>query len=154
VQNPVRNGEPSGREAFFSLGLGTLDGTRVELGESGGRGWPRMTSKRSIRFEFDDFGRSMLEVAARRTGTTVGDLLCQAAHRCVDGTSRSVPKLRRLLPGRASGEVAATLELPPSEWQALEAEAERQHVSVEHLLEHATLHLLVDLDGSAGATSA
>jgi hypothetical protein len=109
--------------------------------------------KRSVRVEFDDFGRSMLEVAARRTGQSIEDLLCEAAHRSVAGNSRPVPRLRELVPAGSSGEVATTLELPPAEWQALEAEAARQNVPVEQLLEHAALHLVADLDLSPRATT-
>jgi hypothetical protein len=112
-----------------------------------------MAWKRSVKVEFDDFGRSMLEVAARRTGQSVGDLLCQAAQRSMAGNSRSVPRLRQLVPAGSSGEIVATLELPPAEWQALEAEAARQNVPVEQLLEHAALHLVADLDLSPRATT-
>jgi hypothetical protein len=108
-----------------------------------------MAAKRSVRFEFDEFGRSMLEVASRRTGLPVGDLLCQAARRCVRDAGRAVPRLRRLTPLRPENEVSATLELGAGEWEAIEEEADRQRVSVERLLEHATIDMLADLDGSA-----
>jgi hypothetical protein len=113
--------------------------------------------------EFDRFGRDRVGMAAARCGETIDEFVSRAARQCLAGLSpgriaRRVPDFRRLPILEAAGRAAAprkmrvTLRLATDEWRALEAESERQRVTVECLIQHAALGLLADQDGAA-ATS-
>jgi hypothetical protein len=120
-----------------------------------------MTTKRLIELHLDDFGRSQLRAAAERHGLSNEELLARAARDCLSrrashGLSRWVPRFRRAF--RVGGGrfrpmgVSVSLELQDEEWRDLEAEADRQGVTVERLVEHAAVHLLSDLeDGSSSS---
>jgi predicted DNA-binding ribbon-helix-helix protein len=119
-----------------------------------------MTTKRLIELHFDDFGRSQLRAVAERHGLTNEELLARAARECLSrrashGFSRWVPRFRRVF--RVGGGrfrprgLSVSLELQDEEWRDLEAEAERQGVTVERLVEHAAVQLLSDLESDSAS---
>ena len=111
--------------------------------------------KRSVTLELEEFGYGALEDQTRSYGISLGDFLRAAAlYYLADiGSGRPatrVPSFHRR--SDLKGGLDVELELEESAWGALEAEAERQQVSLERLLEHAVLYLLAALDAGRVTT--
>lgn len=100
--------------------------------------------------ELDQFGRTTLEAQAERQDVALGALLREAIHYYLsDGETRRVgwsyPRFRRETPpGDADLDVA--LDVDDVTWRRFEAEAEKQDVPIERLLEHAALYYVADLN--------
>ena len=104
----------------------------------------------------DEFGQASLGSQARALGAPPPGIVRQAALHFLAGRGRG--RIARKVPqfARDHGRAAAielTLDLEEADWLALEEEAERQEVSLEQLLVHATLLLLADLDSGRVAIS-
>ena len=123
---------------------------------------PASTSaSRKLVLPLDEFGQTSLGSQARALGAPPPGIVRQAALHFLAGRGRG--RIARKVPqfardhGRADhGRAAAielTLDLEEADWLALEEEAERQEVSLEQLLVHATLLLLADLDSGRVAIS-
>jgi hypothetical protein len=109
----------------------------------------RMTSTLDIELTFDDFGWRSLEERASADRLTLTQLLSLAcsyheSQLADDRPATSVPRFRRR---PVEGETRALgIEFNEQSLQRLQAEAERQGVSLERLCEHAALLYLADLD--------
>jgi hypothetical protein len=118
---------------------------------------PASTSaSRKLVLPLDEFGQTSLGSQARALGAPPPGIVRQAALHFLAGRGRG--RIARKVPqfARDHGRAAAielTLELEEADWLALEDEAERQEVSLEQLLVHATLLLLADLDSGRVAIS-
>jgi hypothetical protein len=96
----------------------------------------------------DEFGASALEQQAERFSVAPGELASRAARYYLSdrGSGRLALRVPRLEAARRKPALRLMVELDGDRWRELEAEATRQGVSVEALLEHAVLYFLADLD--------
>lgn len=97
----------------------------------------------------DEFGASALEGMAERFSLSPAELARHAARYYISDRDSGrmalhVPRIPRA--GAAKRAVGLRLDLDVDTWRELEAEARRQDVSVEVLLQHAILYLLADRD--------
>jgi hypothetical protein len=104
--------------------------------------------RRSLDIAFDDFGRAALAAEAERYRLATGELVGQALEYYLADRSSGRQSLRVPRFGRAATAApqAVALELPDRVWEEAEAEAERQGVPLERLVEHAAMYLVADLD--------
>jgi hypothetical protein len=115
----------------------------------------RRRARRSIELKLDEFGRRNIEAAATRRGVAIDEFVGHAALYCLSAASsgrlsQRVPAFRRSQNGRPgpNGTVTLVVRLADEHWSALEAEAKRQGVTVEALIQHAALCMLADLDSN------
>jgi hypothetical protein len=109
---------------------------------------------RRIRFETARFAREAIKDWSRRYGTDVGELVTTAIlyylSELTEGRpSLAVPRFRHDpadVEGEQSTTINAELALEDADWRALLAEADRQCVSTERLLEHVVIFYLSELD--------
>jgi hypothetical protein len=98
----------------------------------------------------EEFGASTLEAEAQRYSVNPADLGRQAARYFLSDLDsgrmalRVPPFAREGGGGKAAYQLS--VDLDTASWGGLEAEAERQGVSVDTLLEHAIMYFLADLD--------
>jgi len=109
------------------------------------------SATRKLTLALDEFGRTSLEAQARALDVPPAAIVSQAALYLLAelGSERAATKVPRFARGAqptGAEELELTVVLDPSDWRALEREAERQQVSLERLLVHAALLLLADLD--------
>jgi hypothetical protein len=110
----------------------------------------RAAMKRSMTLELDEFGRTTLETEARRHALSPEQLVGHAARyyladRDSGRPAYRVPRFPRQRPAD-EGLLPVEINLESGTWRELDAESQRQGVSVERLLEHAALYLIADLD--------
>ncbi len=106
--------------------------------------------QRDVVLNLDEFGRHALEsfVRERRRSRSVAvrtASLYYLADREADRPTWPVPRLARA-GGRRGDTVTVRIKLDASTWEVVTAEAERQEVTAETLVEHAILYFLADLD--------
>jgi hypothetical protein len=100
-----------------------------------------------LTLRFDEFGWETLESEAVRVHKTLDTVVARAAAH-YDAELRTeraallAPKFKR---GRGMPR-ELRIELPPGRWERLQAEARRQGVRLERLLEHAALLHLADVE--------
>jgi hypothetical protein len=96
----------------------------------------------------DEFGASALEGHAERFSVSPGELAGRAARYYLAdlGSGRLALRVPRFEEAREKPSMQLTVELDDDGGRELEAEATRQGVSVEALLEHAILYFLADVD--------
>jgi GNAT superfamily N-acetyltransferase len=120
--------------------------TRSSEPSDGTRGSARVA--RELTVSLDEFGWESLESQARRDGETLDEFLARAAayfdaELHANRAATLVPKFRRDGQGTAR---EIRFEVSRACWEHLEAEAGRQGVPLERLLEHAALLHLADID--------
>jgi hypothetical protein len=103
---------------------------------------------RLLSLALDEFGASALEEHAERFSLAPGELASRAARYYLSdrGSGRLALRVPHLEGAREKPTLQLMVELDDDRWLELEAEATRQEVSVEALLEHAVLYFLADLD--------
>jgi hypothetical protein len=103
---------------------------------------------RELTLEFDRFGWERLESEAGRNGDGLDALLSRAA--AYFYAERSASRTATLAPGFKPGGRGTPREIRLESnadcWKGLEAEARRQGVPLERLLEHAALLYLADIN--------
>ena len=104
---------------------------------------------RRIALALDQFGRTALEAEAERYALAPQEFVAHAARhflaaRAAARTAHWIPRFRTDEAGDTALELE--LDLKPGAWREIAAEANRQGVSLERLLGHATLCLIADLD--------
>jgi hypothetical protein len=108
------------------------------------------SATRNLTLALDEFGRTSLEGQARALDVPAAAIVSQAALYFLAelGRERAATKVPRFAREAAPGgeRLELTVALDPTDWRALEREAELQHVTLERLLVHAALLLLADLD--------
>ncbi len=104
--------------------------------------------RRSLKLALDDFGRATLEGEAARYSVEPGELVGHAVDYYLGDRDSGRPALKVPRFDRTStvAPLELVVELDDRTWEEAEAEAARQRVSVERLLEHAALYLVADLD--------
>ena len=106
--------------------------------------------RRSLKLALDDFGRATLEGEAARYSVEPAELVSHAVDYYLADRDSGRPALRVPRFGRTAAPTAAPLELDVElddrTWEEAEAEAARQRVPLERLLEHAAMYLVADLD--------
>jgi hypothetical protein len=104
--------------------------------------------RRSLKLALDEFGRATLEGEAARYSVEPGELVGHAVQYFLADRDSGRPALR--VPRFARADVQSPLELEVDlkdrTWEEAEAEAARQQVPLERLLEHAAMYLVADLD--------
>jgi hypothetical protein len=102
-----------------------------------------------VTIPLEGFAHECAQRCAREHDLSLPDLLALAAGYYLDdgGSDRAARALPRG-PGQAGdrGGTGYDLELPASQWAALESEARAQSVELGTLLKHAVLYLVADLD--------
>jgi hypothetical protein len=103
---------------------------------------------RSLPLALDEFGASALREHAECFSASPERLARRAARYYLDDrdSGRLALRVPRFEGAREKSALQLTVELDQGSWRELEAEATRQEVSVEALLEHAVLYFLADLD--------
>ena len=104
--------------------------------------------RRSLKLALDDFGRATLEGEAARYSVEPGELVSHAVgyylgDRDSGRQALRVPRFGRSAP---AAQLELDVELEDRAWDEAEAEAARQRVPLERLLEHAAMYLIADLD--------
>jgi len=104
--------------------------------------------RRSLKLALDDFGRATLEGEAARYSVEPAELVSHAvgyylADRDSGRPALKVPRFER---SATAAPLELDVELNDRVWDEAEAEAARQRVSLERLLEHAAMYLVADLD--------
>ena len=97
----------------------------------------------------DEFGASAVREHAERYSLSPAELGSRAArYYLADRDSGRIALRVPRLPKGAARKAALrlTVDLDRESWQELEAEAKRQDVSVEAMLEHAIMYFLADVD--------
>jgi hypothetical protein len=104
--------------------------------------------RRSLKLALDDFGRATLEGEAARYSVEPGELVSHAVDYYLADRDSGRPALKVPRFGRTATAAPLELdvELDDRTWDEAQAEAARQHVPVERLLEHAAMYLVADLD--------
>jgi hypothetical protein len=104
--------------------------------------------ERRITLRFDEFGWSSLEASAGRSARALHGLLSRAVSWFEGELSapRAALTVPRFRPPDVGSAREVRLTLPPSRWRRLEAEAARQGIPVERVIEHAALLYLADVD--------
>ena len=102
-----------------------------------------------LSLSLDAFGASALREHAERHSLSPAEFGSRAARyyladRDSGRMALRVPRLPKAAAGKAALDL--TVDLDRESWQELEAEAERQDVSVEAMLEHAIMYFLADID--------
>lgn len=111
---------------------------------------PGMT--RHVALGLDEFGREMLEQVAKSLAVKPDTIVQQAALHLLSErrAGRSTAKVPRFVRERDSGPrdqgLMLDLQLDETDWSALEVVAVAQRVSLERLLEHATMLFLADVE--------
>jgi hypothetical protein len=110
--------------------------------------------RRALTLRFDEFGWERLESEARQAGETLDDLLSRAAvYFCAERpTARAATLAPRFKPAGRGTPRQVRLEGDGDSWERLDAEARRQGLPLERLLEHAALLYLADIDSGRLAT--
>jgi hypothetical protein len=110
------------------------------------RGRARVTRRLALRF--DEFGWQSLEAGARQEDETLDEFLAHACARfdSVLGSNRVVARAPGFKPSGQGTLRRVLLDLARDRWDSLEAEAGRQGIPLERLLEHAAIVHLVDVD--------
>jgi predicted DNA-binding ribbon-helix-helix protein len=107
-----------------------------------------------LTLRLDEFGWQALEAEAGREHESVDELLASAASYFAStlpsGRAAALAPRFKLSVHGAPRQVR--IELSRDRWEQLEAEAGRQSVSLERLLEHAALLYLADLDSGRVAS--
>ena len=104
--------------------------------------------RRSLKLALDDFGRATLEGEAARYSVEPAELVSHAvgyylADRDSGRPALKVPRFER---SATAAPLELDVELNDRVWDEAEAEAARQRVSLERLLEHAAMYRVADLD--------
>jgi hypothetical protein len=102
-----------------------------------------------LSLSLDEFGASALREHAERYSLSPAELGSRAAsYYLADRESGRVALRVPRLPKGAAGKAALrlTVDIDRESWRELQAEAKRQDVSVETMLEHAIMYFLADLD--------
>jgi hypothetical protein len=103
--------------------------------------------RRALTLRFDEFGWERLESEAGRNGDALDELLSRAATYFY--AERSTRRTATLAPGFKPGARGTPREIrlegDANCWRGLEAEARRQGIPLERLLEHAALLYLADI---------
>lgn len=104
--------------------------------------------RRSLKLALDEFGRATLEGEAARYRVSAGELVGNAAEYFLGDRDSGRPALKvpRFARGGATPELDVEVDLDERTWDEAEAEAARQRVPLERLLEHAAMYLIADLD--------
>jgi hypothetical protein len=104
--------------------------------------------RRSLKLALDDFGRATLEGEAARYSVEPGELVSHAVGYYLGDRDSGRQALRVPRFGRSATAAPLELdvELDDRAWEEAEAEAARQRVPLERLLEHAAMYLIADLD--------
>ena len=97
---------------------------------------------------FDDFGWERLEAEARREEVEIEEVLARAASYFQSElpTARPGTRVLDLGPTRGASARHLTMRLPRRHLDRLRAEADRQHVELDRLLEHAAIYYCADVD--------
>jgi hypothetical protein len=104
--------------------------------------------RRSLKLALDEFGRATLEGEASRYSVAPGELVGNAVKYYLADLDSARPALKvpRFARTASSPELDVEVNLDDSAWDMAEAEAARQRVPLERLLEHAAMYLIADLD--------
>ena len=104
--------------------------------------------RRSLKLALDDFGRATLEGEAARYSVEPGELVSHAVDYYLADRDSGRPALRvpRFERSATAAPLELDVELDARAWDEAEAEATRQRVPLERLLEHAVMYLVADLD--------
>jgi hypothetical protein len=104
--------------------------------------------RRPLSLALDEFGASALEEHAERFSVSPAELASRAARYFLSDrdSGRLALRVPRLEGARGTPALHVRVELDDDLWRELEAEATRQGVSVESLVEHSILYFLADLD--------
>jgi len=110
--------------------------------------------RRSLTLALDEFGQATLQVEAGRLSVSTAELVGQATMYYLEDRPSGRPALRvpRFAREASAKTIDLELDLDPHMWDEVEEEARRQRVTVERLVEHATLYLMGDLDSGRVAT--
>jgi hypothetical protein len=112
----------------------------------------RPEMRRRVALGLDEFGREILDELARSLAVTPGTIVRQAALHLLSEhrAGRSTAKVPRFVRDREirprDRDLTLDLELDETDWSALEIVAVAQRVSLERLLEHATMLFLADVE--------
>jgi hypothetical protein len=106
--------------------------------------------QRDVVLKLDEFGRHALDTFVRQRHRSHSVAVRTAslyylADRRADRPTWPVPRLARAM-RRREDTVTVRIKLDESTWEVVTAEAERQQVTPETLVEHAILYFLADLD--------
>ena len=103
--------------------------------------------RRALTLRFDEFGWERLESEAGRNRDALDELLSRAAaYFCAERSrSRTAALAPGFKPGARGTPREIRLEGDADCWKGLEAEARRQGIPLERLLEHAALLYLADI---------
>lgn len=104
--------------------------------------------RRALTLRFDEFGWESLESEAGRNGDGLDELLSHAAayFYAEPSMSRTAARVPGFKPGARGTPREVRLEGDADCWNGLEAEARRQGIPLERLLEHAALLYLAEIN--------
>jgi hypothetical protein len=104
--------------------------------------------RRSLKLALDEFGRATLEGEAARYSVSPGELVGNAVEYFLADRDSGRPALRvpRFARSANAPELDVEIDVGDRTWEEAEAEAVRQRVPLERLLEHAAMYLVADLD--------
>ena len=124
-------------------------GCQVDSGRS-----PKRVITRRLRLRSDAFGRELLSEIAAGMGVTLDETVARACQMFLDGIAadsvlRAAPSFKPHGPFRRTVRVS----LPEPSWAELDAEARRQGIALESLVEHAVLVLSAAMPGGGGGAS-
>ncbi len=105
--------------------------------------------RRLLTLALDQFGAAAIEEQAAHYSLAPPELARRAARYYLSdlGSGRMTLWVPRLETGvQAKGSLRLEIDLDADSWRVLEAEAKRQHVTLEALVVHAILYFLADLD--------
>ena len=104
--------------------------------------------RRSLKLALDEFGRATLEGEAARYSVSPGELVGNAVKYYLSDLDSGRPALKvpRFARAATSPELEVDVNIDAGAWDQAEAEASRQRVPLERLLEHAAMYLIADLD--------
>ena len=109
----------------------------------------QVVRERRVSLELAGFGREALESQVRRLRMSLREIVRMAtvyysSRLVAEQPAGRVPRFTRAR-GEPLDALEVSLDLDPAPWQVLESEAERQGVSLDRLVEHATLYFLAEL---------
>jgi hypothetical protein len=118
----------------------------------------RSTSSRKLTLGFHEFGCERLALEGARDHLSIEELVCTAAlYYLSELPSRriatQVPRWTGSGLAPSTSTVRLDLDVNQDAWTALGAEAARQRVPLERLLEHATIYYLADVDSGRLASA-
>ena len=104
--------------------------------------------RRSLKLALDEFGRATLEGEAARYSVSPGELVGNAVKYYLSDLDSGRPALKvpRFARAASSPDLEVEVNIDDSAWDQAEAEASRQRIPLERLLEHAAMYLIADLD--------